>query len=655
MRHVIAYLVPVLLIPGATFAERAADDFGGRDRKAILQLLDEDLREGDLPVRLETAWKLARLGGADALQVLARGLDSRLGVVRAEVVEALGSMKQPATVPYLSRALTDPHHWVRSAAAAVLAQQGDKSVVPALEKLHVDEQFLVRRNAALSVLTLEGASAVPGLLEMLGDDDWRVRALITCDLTERRVAAARPALRRLLNDDNWRVQVVAAHAIGALQDTGGVQGLTQLARSENPWVARTAVAALHRLGIRDRVTEYVDDANERLSHLQDAETRTKFLAGLEGCTAWVRRQAALGLGVDSDRSMLPALIARLDSRHASDQLDAARRIGTLGDKAGTHALLNSLRSKREWVRLESMAGLAKLGRPHLHTPLLKLLEEEVSWPVRQKAVALLGQLQQRGTEDAVRGFLGDTDLWVRLAAVDSLAQFKDAGAPGDVRVALEAADALEAQVPDELRRAAASGRYVRDDLRERVKTTKGADQRAAALALRWAADRCGCEAAAEQLASADLGERLAAAAALERIGEPASVPAILQQMDQEQDLWTFHALRAALLTMADKAVPSLVTALNDEDEAVRTIAHLTIQEITKTKVSFNAKQKNPKPREAQIQRFLKWWSDYHLIRSLGYGSIKHFQKLNAVAVTGLIDHWTKLKLQEIRERQARKQ
>ena len=172
----LSLLLSVLLCSlSASYGERSLDDFGGRDRQAVLQLLDEDLREGDLPVRLETAWKLARLGGGDALAVLARGLKSRVSVVRSEAVEAMGSMRERATVPHLSGALADRDHWVRSAAAAVLGDQEDPSAIPALEKHFGDENFLVRRSAAISVHRLGGPSGAQKLLGMLGDPDWRSR------------------------------------------------------------------------------------------------------------------------------------------------------------------------------------------------------------------------------------------------------------------------------------------------------------------------------------------------------------------------------------------------------------------------------------------------------------------------------------------------
>ena len=630
------------------YGEISREDFGGRDRKAILQLLDEDLREGDLHVRLETAWKLARLGGTDSLAVLAGGLKSRFSVVRAEVVEAMGSMGQKETVTHLVEALGDRDHWVRSAAAAVLAGQGDASAIPEIEKLYEDEQFLVRRNAGISAHRLGGASGLQKLLEMLGDDDWRVRALLVGDLARLGTATALPAIRKLLGDVDWRVKVVASQAIGDLRDTESITPLKGMLSDRNPWVVRTAAHSLNRLGAQASVRQYITDVHQRVGRLDSDEAKATFLSGLPGCAALVRRSAEMGLGIAGDRSVLPVLISRMSAPQPYHPLGAARRIGDLGDGSGAGALHKGVTSKDEWVKLTSLANQARLGRRGVHAQVAEVLKSSRDWTVRHRAAAILGELRDPAASESLCQLLGDADPWVRLGAMRSAMALKPEEGCEDAYGVMESADVTEAEVPELFRRAAESGQYVRDYLRQRVSTATGREQAVAAIALARANDTRAWEILAKRLPDDDARERIAAGIALGMLGDTAAVPAMLQHMSPD-DTWTFHSLRAALRAMGDSAVPVLMESLNHEEEPVRTMAHLAIEEITGTKVAFNPKEKRPKRREAWIQAFRLRWEDYTFIRDLGYESIARFQKVHALPVSGNLDHWTKNKVKELRE------
>lgn len=645
------YLCLLMLFRGDAYGE-GGDDFGGRDRHAILQLLDEDLREGDLPVRLETAWKLARLGGDDALAILATGLKSRISVVRAEVVEAMGSLKQAATVPHLLEAVADPDHWVRSAAAAVLADQDQPAAIPSLEKLYEDEAFLVRRNAAVSVHRLGGTSGLKALQGMLADTDWRVRALVVGDLSRLKVADALPSIRPLLSDPDWRVQVAASQAIADLGDRQALTELAELLKSEEVWVRRTAAHALNRLGADAVVSRYVAAADARVGRLDAPEQRATFVSGLTGCAAWVRRLAEAGLGTARDRSVLPVLTARMSRSQVYHQLDAARRLGELNDPAAKHPLHQGLRAEDEWVKLTALESLARVGQPNVHALAGKVVETSLDWVVRQHRVAILGELDRRYVEDAIRNSLGDADAWVRLAAMDCLREADETHDLAEVFSTMETADALEASVPDELRLADASGRYVRDYLRERLEGQSGPEGRAAALALARTSDTSGWKAVAEQLVSEDRSERITAAMTLARIGDVTAVPRMLEHM-REDNPWTFHALRGALRSLGDPAVPVLIKALDEDREHIRTMAHAVIEDLAGTKVAFNPKVQDPKRRAAWIERFRLWWDDYTFIRDLGYDSIALFQKAHSLAITGTLAGSTQAKVKELREQKQR--
>jgi HEAT repeat protein len=562
-------------------------------------------------------------------------------------------MKRRETVPHLVGALGDRDHWVRSAAAAVLGQQTDEAAVPELEKLYADPEFLVRRNAALSVHKLGRFSGLKELLAMLEDADWRVRALVCGDIARMQALTALPGIRRLLKDPDWRVQVTAIQAVADLRDSQAAADLAGLLEHENVWVRRTAAHALAGLGADAAVSKYVAGVHARIGRLDGQPEQETFLAGLGGVAPWVRRQAEARLGIANDRSVLPGLAARMSQPQPYHQLAAARRLGELGDKAAIDALHQGLKSEDEWVRLACLDSLATFRYPNIHVQLVKALDGSLDWAVRQRAVSILGRLDKGNAEEAVRDSLGDAHPWVRLCAVDSWRNFKPEPAADQAFPAMESADGLEAAVPDEFRLASVRGAYVQDCLRERVREGEGAQRRVSVLALAHTHDTSGWETVARQLSDGQLAERVAAALTLGQIGEPRAIPAMLRQQ-KSGDPWTSHAVRGAVRSFGNAAVPVLVEALNDGDEGVRSTAHATIEDIVGTQVAFDPKEKAPERRAAAIRNFLSWWDDFTFVLGLGYESVALFQKAHALAISGLIDAETQARIKELREQKSAK-
>jgi HEAT repeat protein len=145
--------------------------------RELLAQLEDSLTSTDPSVRRKGAEVLERLG-ADAVEILRKGLGHANKYVRREAAGALGRLGREArtAVPDLAQALQDPHPKVRLAAALALQTIGPdaRSAIPELmEALKATNLFFCRLVA--KTLVQIGPAAVPDLVAALNHRDRFVR------------------------------------------------------------------------------------------------------------------------------------------------------------------------------------------------------------------------------------------------------------------------------------------------------------------------------------------------------------------------------------------------------------------------------------------------------------------------------------------------
>ena len=235
-------------------------------RVAVLEYLR--FLEGD-----DRATLVAMARRVGMVDELGKDLRSPARETRADAVEGLAEVADPAMFDPLVFMLSDPVPEIRIQAAAALARIGDeRGVKSILRAMDEEEPWAAQRFA--DALFIFGAAAVPGMCEyvmgtgryrpliarvlgLLGDlrsEPALIQSLQSADeeLRMRSASAlgragtpqAVPYLLALLRDSQWEVRAQAATALGGRLDTTAVPGLSVSLGDTAWWVRHNVAAAL---------------------------------------------------------------------------------------------------------------------------------------------------------------------------------------------------------------------------------------------------------------------------------------------------------------------------------------------------------------------------------------------------------------------------
>ena len=381
--------------------------------------------------------------GPPALGVAARGLDDAVPLVRQAAAWAACHGGEEAFEPIAKLLLREREPAVLEAALANLWRLGERPWEAEAARFAGRDEPGLRRAAAVSLARSRRPERTEALRLLIGDVEPVIRATALAGLADGPVDAAdRSAVLAALGDPDWRVraaacQVLAARpeieltgdkaaglatlwsaepaqlAVSALRAAAGRPALGQdaallgIARSDEPWLAAEALAALARRG-----------------SAAAGELAAGWSAGGE---PWQRRAAA------SVAPLLPAEAAAAIERRAVGDPEPAVRLAFLEALEREHA---AARSEALWA----------------------LLRHEDDVAVRARAVELLqssGRLADRKAAlELYRSWKGDAMPDARAAALVA-ALTLSAGADRQAVVELAVADplpAVRATVVNEARR-----------------------------------------------------------------------------------------------------------------------------------------------------------------------------------------------------------
>jgi HEAT repeat protein len=140
------------------YAVWALQNFGDRSVDALIYALDDE----SINVRGSAASVLGALGATKATPSLCEMVhnDGDIGL-RYNALDALGSIKDPASFDCLVEALSDPITEVKMGAALALGELGDPRAIPYLNESLSDPNEFVRSDAASAIEAINAPEEAP--------------------------------------------------------------------------------------------------------------------------------------------------------------------------------------------------------------------------------------------------------------------------------------------------------------------------------------------------------------------------------------------------------------------------------------------------------------------------------------------------------------
>jgi len=476
----IAFLQSEASAAGKQFICRRLSIFGSEASAPVLAGMLQDPQTADM-----ARYALELIPGTAVDAALREAVDGADTKVKVGILSTLGLRGDPASVPVLSRYVTDADTDVAAAAITGLGQIGSAEAIAALseakDKTTGDLQMMVldailncadkldmdgQTGTALKLYREVFESDVPAVIRSAA-----LRGMVFCSpekagpILVEVIRKGDPALTSvavgLLNEvkDDADLAAIAAE-VKNQPPAGQVQLLTALGNRGHKAAAKAVIEAAASSHPEVRIAAY--KALISLGGAEAVPLLAKVAAASRGAERQAARDALYALRADGvDEAIVSAIEGMAGDDQAGTRAELIRAIGERNIKAGVPTLLKAVTDPQVKVRMEAWKVLRELaGAEHLGVMLDALVAitsvtermyaERAVAAAGQKAGAeaaveafvgrlndapatgrasllrLLGQLGGPKAFEAVRGALKDGDPAVVDAAIRSLAKFPDA-------------------------------------------------------------------------------------------------------------------------------------------------------------------------------------------------------------------------------------
>ncbi len=471
---------------------------------------------------------------------------------------------------------------LRDAAMPILpppATQGGRNVLPPpppppdLVRLLEDGEARIRRRAAIAVGRVGLPEAVPALVTRLQTDtDAEVRQMAAFGLGLIGDQSAVEPLRAAVADPLPLVAGRAAEALGLLNDNASAPAIGKMVAAHA--TAASAVAPDDARAGLDGAVEAFRLGVYALARLKSYDALAASVLTPDGQPRLQWWPVAYALQRIEDKRALPALLTLARAENAYTRAFAVKGLGALRDPSAVPVLLPLIdaSSAASGPGIEAIRAMGRIGDARGEPALTKLLYTRGLNPmVRAETLLALGDSAAAVSVDAFVDFLGDTLPTVRLAALQGFAKRDDdtfltvlSGLDPDTHWSVRAGLATILGSKDPERSLPRLSPMLSDTDTRVVTAVLAAMTKLKAPGL--------AKILVEHLAKDDVGIRAAAAANLGELKADGGVDALVAAYKRaEADLVidTRAAALEALSKYGDAALPTLRTALEDKDWAVR--------------------------------------------------------------------------------------
>jgi len=509
------------------------------DLDSIEQLLHLLRNEENAGLRNSAAEAVIHLGSAAALPLMNMVKD-RDADVRKFVIDVMGAIGDPAFIPALTLALSDPEVNVASAAAEQLGLLGDKKSAEQLMQAILKRDEVLFRFSALGALgVLAEPVPVPEALVALAEQDILRKAVFEC--------------------------------LGSIADESSFKLLLNGFSSPQKNSRGAAVKSLHKIYRRSAAASQVK-ISEALQLLKEND----IIPGL--IELFDRRdlelsEALLWIGVVTrDTRFLPMLIeAYADERLTDNALEALKSFG----REALTGITSRYTSLEDSGRSGFCILIAECGYSGFNDTIQEALQDH-SPQVRKAASAAVGKLGLITSIPALIKLIDDTDARVYAAAIVSLQSLIMI----DRSAVIAEVDNLCSSKQTHHRKAAAlllASLGELDRLLLLIKDEEPQVRKAAVTALRGnRVDKSG-PMLVLALADEDPDVRIAVADALGNLQDASTLDA-LEHAVHDEDIWVKSALLKAIANIDLSRALLLIKKIHSGAEGLLMITSLKILE-----------------------------------------------------------------------------
>jgi HEAT repeat protein len=302
--------------------------------------------------------------------------------VRAKAARDLGKEGNPATIPALAGALSDPSAKVRREVVSALAQFHQAEVLPPLIQATKDLDGDVR---VLGVQSLagyySGVTPSAGLTGFVKKNVQRVKGHFEADDTKIDPGVAVDP------------QVITA-LIATLKDTRSMQASREAARGLGTLVAKSAVPDLVTAA-HSSDTDLAREALNALAKIKDRSAGPQLVDLVDSPNKDVKRDACVTVGILRTNEALPKLQSLFESSpDQKDRVAAIQGLAYLGEKVSVPLFTKALWSEDKNLRQAAAEGMARAADPQSLGELEKAVSVEKDAEVKlaiEFAITALGK------------------------------------------------------------------------------------------------------------------------------------------------------------------------------------------------------------------------------------------------------------------------
>lgn len=379
------------------------------------KLVDSIISSNNLYLASKCAGKASPETKEKLCSLLARKLDSRYTLEKMRAIQSLGRLGA-CGIEASSRVLEDEDIGVKREAVRALGKTKSEIALVPLTAALGDEDYSVRIEVIKALSVIGSDKAVELLTDALVDRNRAVRLEATDALVQIGSERALEVLVSALGAKDDFVRFGAIGALGRASPQKAAGHLIKAFQKEDKLVRLGAAEALGQMGSERAVEPFVDA-------LQDEDEFVRWIA-----------IKALGK-IKSDRTS-DTFIDVLGDKSRFVRREAAKALGTVGSEKTLDPLVSALSDEDEFVRKAAAEALGEIGSEMTE---LEVIESEVTGSktaaealvnmlndeshfVRVEAVKALGMVRFRKAVVPLLFVLGDENRFVRKEAAKSIGQ-----------------------------------------------------------------------------------------------------------------------------------------------------------------------------------------------------------------------------------------